>query len=49
LNRAALIGETKAGGAHAGESQQLTNRFFVYMAFAKAINPITTANLRSTL
>lgn len=44
LKRAILIGETTAGGAHAGDFQQLTDRFFVYMPFAKAINPITNTN-----
>jgi hypothetical protein len=44
LKRAIIIGETTAGGAHAGDFQQLTDRFFVYMPFAKAINPITNTN-----
>ncbi|WP_024769360.1 S41 family peptidase [Aquimarina macrocephali] len=44
LKRAMIIGETSGGGAHPGESFQVSNKFKVWTPTGRAINPITNSN-----
>ncbi|WP_025665673.1 S41 family peptidase [Aquimarina megaterium] len=44
LKRAVIIGETSGGGAHPGESFQISKKFKVWTSTGRAINPITNSN-----
>jgi hypothetical protein len=44
FKRATLLGETTAGAAHPVRLHQLTPHFEVYVAFGRAINPLTGTN-----
>lgn len=44
LKRAMIIGENSGGGAHPGESFQVSNKFKVWTSTGRAINPITNSN-----
>lgn len=44
LERATLVGETTGGGAHPGGPNIATDRFTVWVATGRAINPITNTN-----
>ena len=48
MERATLVGETTGGGAHPGGTEQLTDRFVVWMPEGRAINPITNTNWEGT-
>ena len=48
LKRATIIGETTGGGAHPGEDMIATDRFLVWIAKGRAINPITKTNWEGT-
>lgn len=48
LKRATLIGETTGGGAHAGGTEILTDRFAIWIPSGNAINPITNTNWEGT-
>ncbi len=48
LKRATLIGETTGGGAHAGGTEFLTDRFAIWIPAGNAINPITKTNWEGT-
>ena len=47
-NRATLIGETTAGGAHGGDPVRLNEQFTAFIPSGRAINPVTGANWEST-
>jgi hypothetical protein len=44
LERATLVGEVTGGGAHPGGTQIAADRFTVWVATGRAINPITQTN-----
>jgi len=44
LHRATIIGETTGGGAHAVQPIDISNGFFGFIPYARAINPITKTN-----
>lgn len=48
LERATLIGETTAGGAHPNRSFKVSDHFEVKVPFARAISPITGTNWEGT-
>lgn len=48
LNRATIIGETTAGGAHLTGSVIVTDKFFVRIPQGRAISPITKTNWEGT-
>ena len=48
LERATIVGETTGGGAHPGGTRIATERFTVWVADGKAVNPITETNWEGT-
>lgn len=48
LKRAAVAGETTAGGAHAGSWERVSGHFSVWIPRVRAVNPITGTNWEGT-
>lgn len=48
LDRATIVGETTAGGAHPGDLEYVTNFFAVQVPRGRAINPVTGTNWEGT-
>ena len=46
--RATVVGEVTAGGAHAQRSERIDERFDVAMPWARVVNPITKSNWEGT-
>lgn len=44
LNRAMVIGENTAGGAHSGGRIKATEKYYVWIPMGRSINPITNSN-----
>lgn len=48
LERATIVGETTAGGAHPGRVEPVSERFAVRLPTGRAINPVTGTNWEGT-
>jgi hypothetical protein len=48
LDRATIVGETTAGGAHPGDLEYVSNFFAVQVPRGRAINPVTGTNWEGT-
>jgi C-terminal processing protease CtpA/Prc len=48
LKRATIIGETTGGGAHPGDTHQLTPHFAAFIPDGRAVNPISGTNWEGT-
>jgi C-terminal processing protease CtpA/Prc len=48
LERATIVGETTAGGAHPGRLEPVSERFAVRLPTGRAINPVTGTNWEGT-
>jgi retinol-binding protein 3 len=48
LKRATIVGETTAGGAHAGGPRRINDHFSVWVPSSRAVNPITKTNWEGT-
>jgi C-terminal processing protease CtpA/Prc len=46
-DRATLIGETTAGGAHGGDHIRLDEKYTAFIPSGRAINPVTGTNSES--
>lgn len=47
-NRATIVGETTAGGAHIANPYRVNDFFVIDLPFARAINPVTNSNWEGT-
>lgn len=48
LERATIVGQTTAGGAHPVRPHRIDDHFFIGVPFARAVNPVTHTNWEGT-